>query len=157
MLGNPVTNCAGVSYTGEGGVLNLDTQVNLYYWHGMVSRRDYDNWNSNGCNTQTPKSLPTCYDLYAQIESGIGRLDQPTKLTRKEKESRVQPDDAINPDMLYYSFCTGNGTLDFNVDINPGCFSLDDQVDYYLNLASVQSAIHAKVCFFIFKFLIKRS
>jgi len=144
MLGNTVTNCAGESYTGKGDVLNLDTQVNLYYWHGMVSRRDYDTWNSNGCNTEVPPSVPKCYELYATIERGIGVLDQPTKLTQKERETRVQPTAAINPDMLYFSFCTGNGTLDFSVDINEGCFSLDDQIVLYLNQASVQTAIHAK-------------
>ena len=32
MLGNPVTNCDGTSYKGDGDVLLLDTKVNIYYW-----------------------------------------------------------------------------------------------------------------------------
>jgi len=143
MLGNPVTDCAGESYTGKGGVLNLDLQVNLYYWHGMVSRDNFDTWNSEGCNTEVPPSLTKCYELYDTIERGTGVLDQPTRHEQQHIESR-QPVAAINPDMLYYSFCTGNGTLDFNVDLVPNCYSLDDQIVTYLNTPDVQQAIHAK-------------
>jgi len=138
-LGNPVTNCAGAEYNGEGNVLDLDLQVNLFYWHGMVSRRNFDNWNSQGCNTQTPPSLSACITLYTTIEKGIGRLDQPLKA-----RNRLQPSGSINPDMLYFSYCTGNGTIDFVNAINPGCFSVDDQVSVYLNTAAVQTAIHAQ-------------
>lgn len=148
MLGNPVTNCDGLSYNGEGKVLDLDTKVNLFYWHGMVSRRDYDNWNNNGCNTQNPPSLLTCYTLYSTIASEIGVLDQPLEESlTKSRSVRTQPESAINPDMLYFSYCIGNGTLDFVTAINPGCFSLDEQVSAYLNDPAVQAAIHAKVIF----------
>merc|ERR1712000_483379 len=75
MLGNPVTNCDSYDYAGKGSVLELDTSVNLFYWHGMVSRRNYDTWNSNGCNTASPPSLIECYRLYGVIRSGVGELD----------------------------------------------------------------------------------
>jgi len=144
MLGNPVTNCDGESYTGSGGILNLDTQVNMYYWHGMTSRGNYDSWNDKGCNTANPSSLLACYVLFGQIEAGIGHLDQPLQsIERSEKKSRIQPSGSIDPDMLYYSYCTGNGTLDFDVAIVPDCFGLGDQVDTYLNDPAVQSAINA--------------
>jgi len=147
MLGNPVTNCEvnDPSYAGEGGVLDLDTQVGMYYWHGMVSRRNYDSWISYGCNTATPPSVITCKKLYITISQGIGKLDQPLQsMESKERSSTVQPDDSINPDMLYYSYCTGNGTLDFNTAINPTCFALPDQASAYLNNPQVQAAIHAQ-------------
>lgn len=158
-MGNPVTRCAGESYTGKGDVLELDTKVNIYYWHGMVSRRDYDNWNSNGCNVEQPPSLEKCYDIFVTIESSVGHLDQPTKarfadLQNKHLTTRrlqyemahpkVQPSASIDPDMLYFSFCVGNGTLDFDVAAVPGCFTLDEQVDTYLNYPDVQEALHAK-------------
>jgi len=149
MLGNPVTNCEidNPSYAGKGKVLDLDTQVGMYYWHGMVSRRNYDTWNSEGCNTADPPSVLACEQLYVTITRGIGKLDQPLQ-SMESHERRVggprADDDNINPDMLYYSYCTGNGTLDFNTDINPGCFSLPDQASAYLNNPAVQSAIHAQ-------------
>ena len=144
MLGNPVTNCQSADYTGTGGILNADTRVNNFYWHGMVSRRNYDTWNSMGCNTPNPPSLTQCYQLLTTIEKGVGSLDQPLfSEERSTRNSRVQPSGSIDPDMLYFSYCTGNGTLDFNTAINPGCFSLDDQVSAYLNDPDVQTAFHA--------------
>jgi len=147
MLGNPVTNCDSSDYTGPGGVLTLDTQVNLYYWHGMVSRNNYDDWNSKGCNTQNPDSLLACYNIYGKIQGGIGHLDQPLlslERVKRRKEGRVQPTGSIDPDMLYFSYCTGNGTLDFAVDTVPDCFTLDDQVSAYLNDPTVQHTINAQ-------------
>ena len=145
MLGNPVTNCGDESYKGEGDVLNMNNQVNLFYWHGMVSRIDFDNWNSNGCNTQSPPSILKCYDLYATIRHRVGFLDQPKQNSESnDRQDRlIQPEGAINPDMLYFSYCSGNGTLDFDVEIVPDCFGLDDQVSTYLNDPNVQQAIHA--------------
>merc|ERR1712137_1325031 len=147
MLGNPVTNCDTPDYSGEGGVLQLDTSVNLFYWHGMVSRRNYDSWNNMQCNTENPPHLAQCYSLYATIRSGVGILDQPLftaeRSERTERKQR-QPSASVNPDMLYYSYCSGNGTLDFDVDIVPDCFTLDDQVSAYLNDPAVQAAINAR-------------
>ena len=146
MLGNPVTNCAGESYLGEGNVLKMNNQVNLFYWHGMVSRVDYDSWNSKQCNTEQPPHLVECLDLYVQIRHHVGHLDQPKQSEDSEERQkrRVQPNGSIDPDMLYFSYCTGNGTLDFDVAIVPDCFGLDDQVSTYLNDPAVQQAIHAR-------------
>ena len=144
MLGNPVTNCQGESYNGDGNVLSLDNQLNLYYWHGMASRVDYDDWNNKGCNTAHPKSLLECYVIYGRVQSSIGHLDQPLQSVERQ-ERKIQPSGSINPDMLYFSYCTGNGTLDFDVAIVPECFDLDDQVSTYLNDPTVQQAINAKV------------
>jgi serine carboxypeptidase-like clade 2 len=144
MLGNPVTRCAGESYTGKDDVLLLNTKVNIYYWHGMTSRRAYDNWNNNSCNVEVPPSPATCIEIFAGIESAIGFLDQPTKEMFAKLERNLQPSSSVNPDMLYYSYCTGNGTLDFDTAIVPNCFTLDQQVSVYLNQPSVQSAIHAQ-------------
>mmetsp|Transcript_40364 Transcript_40364/g.62069 ORF Transcript_40364/g.62069 Transcript_40364/m.62069 type:complete len:348 (-) Transcript_40364:37-1080(-) len=148
MLGNPVTNCGGESFTGDGDILSLDTRVNLYYWHGMTSRRNFDNWNNMGCNTASPPNMFQCYSLFGKISSGIGHLDQPLmtaeRSERKVEKPRMQPSASVNPDMLYYSYCTGNGTLDFDVDIVPDCFTLDDQVSAYLNDPAVQAAINAR-------------
>ena len=153
MLGNPVTNCPeiGVSYGGPGGVLNTNNQLNLYYWHGMVSRENYDAWNNANCNTQNPNSVATCDSIYAKVLREIGHLEQPTATRKAEfAPHRAQPSGSINPDMLYYSYCTGNGTIDFNTEAVPDCFDLDAQVVAYLNTPAVQAAIHAQVFSFIF-------
>lgn len=65
------------------------------------------------------------------------------------ENSKREPSAAINPDMLYYSYCTGNGTLDFNIDQVPNCYSLDEQITNYLNTPATQEAIHARVCYFL--------
>jgi serine carboxypeptidase-like clade II len=145
MLGNPVTNCKGSSYAGDGSILNLNDQLNLFYWHGMVSRRDFDEWNSKGCNTASPAHLLECYVIYGRVQRGIGHLDQPLQSEEQERRHRrVQPAGSINPDMLYFSYCAGNGTLDFATDIVPDCFDLDDQVSTYLNDPAVQAAVNAR-------------
>merc|ERR1712063_167915 len=96
-------------------------------------------------NTGSPNNLVECYVIYGRVQRGIGHLDQPLQSEKSEerRHRRIQPAGSVNPDMLYYSYCTGNGTLDFNTDLNPDCFNLDDQVSTYLNDAQVQTALHA--------------
>jgi len=146
MLGNPVTNCPelGVSYGGQGGVLNTNNQLNLFYWHGMVSRRTYDDWNNNACDTSNPPSVAKCDAIYAEVLVQIGPENQPLQNSDKNNK-RSAAQGFINPDMLYFSFCTGNGTLDFDVASVPDCFDLDTQVSTYLNTPAVQTAIHAQL------------
>merc|ERR1712063_128713 len=81
-------------------------------------------------NTGSPNNLVECYVIYGRVQRGIGHLDQPLQSEKSEerRHRRIQPAGSVNPDMLYYSYCTGNGTLDFNTDLNPDCFNLDDQV-----------------------------
>jgi len=158
MLGNPVTGCDGKAYGGEDDILFPDTRVNLFYWHAMVSRRDYDEWNNKGCGTSNPPSFPQCLELFATISNGIGSLDQPLREManrmyserkaaskhRLSERSPGQPSGSINPDCLYYSYCTGNATLEFNEASIVDCFNVEDQISAYLNTPDVQKAIHAK-------------
>jgi len=55
-----------------------------------------------------------------------------------------QPSGSINPDCLYYSYCTGNATLEFNEARIVDCFNVEDQISAYLNTPAVQKAINAK-------------
>ena len=124
----------------------------------MMSRRDYDNWNTNQCNSTNPPSLSTCADLFIQYQNTVGTMYQPTATstttmsTKREEKELIGADTntPINPDMLYFDYCTGNGTLDFLVDEFPDCFDLDAQISTYLNSADTQEAIHAKVLFLLF-------
>lgn len=150
MLGNPVTGCDGSAFGGKDDSLFMDTQVNLFYWHGMVSRRDYDDWNKNQCNTANPPNILTCIGLHSTISRGVGTFVQPlrqfsdsaAKYDRKRPKT-LEAAGAINPDCLYYSYCTGNVTMEFNTAANPDCFSTDDQIKAYLNDPVVQKAINA--------------
>jgi len=154
MLGNPVTGCDGVQFGGEHDISFMNTQINLFYWHAMVSPNVYGQWNKEGCNTPNPPNFGKCMSLYFKAENGIGTLNQPTQNKNALLQSKsnslfktaraTQPNAAINPDCLYYSYCTGNGTLDFDVAEVPDCFGLDSQVDSYLNNPAVQAAINAK-------------
>jgi hypothetical protein len=117
MLGNPVTGCEGAAFGGEDDVLFMNTQVNLFYWHGMISRRKYDEWNRYGCNTDKPASVSVCSIIYAEVNAQKGHLHQPlmqrTSTEHIARSTSLAGVDAasINPDCLYYSFCTGNATL----------------------------------------------
>eukprot|EP01094_Clydonella_sp_ATCC50884_P000117 TRINITY_DN10098_c0_g1_i1.p1 TRINITY_DN10098_c0_g1~~TRINITY_DN10098_c0_g1_i1.p1 ORF type:complete len:510 (+),score=147.87 TRINITY_DN10098_c0_g1_i1:63-1592(+) len=168
MLGNPVTGCDGARFGGENNIEFLDTQVNLYYWHGMASRRNYDTWNTNGCNRELPPNITACEQLYKSITAGVGPLDQPLaartssgrrhhhhapRAHGRRSSQRMglagvapqdEPSGVINPDCLYYSYCTGNATLSITEDSVPDCFDLPTQTVAYLNDPAVQSAIHAQ-------------
>ena len=112
-------------------MLIKNDNVQMFYWHGMVSYYDFNNWNTNGCNTANPSDPSTCNNLYSKIYEGVGRFDQP--LARKSKSLALAhldnvPDGTINPDCLYYSYCTGNATLEFDSIAVENCFGIDDQI-----------------------------
>jgi len=50
----------------------------------------------------------------------------------------------LNPDCLYYSYCTDNATLEFNTAGVDDCFGVSSQISAYLNDPAVQEAFHAK-------------
>lgn len=163
MLGNPVTGCEGPVFGGEDDIEFKNTQVNLYYWHGMASRRNFDAWRSGGCDRVAPPNVTACEQLYHTIATGVGPLDQPLKHrahrhraqahdgarhrlslgSRPAVEPADEPSGVINPDCLYYSYCTGNASLSFTEDSVPNCFDLPSQAAAYLNDPAVQTAIHA--------------
>jgi len=149
MLGNPVTGCDGSAFGGEDDILFMDTQVNLFYWHAMCSRRDYDDWNSNQCNTAVPPSLVKCFEIHSRISRSVGRFDQPLMAYNEKAKAtrgsdRLQPSGVLNPDCLYYSYCTDNATISFTEDRVDDCFGVSSRVSAYLNQADVQTAIHAQ-------------
>src|SRR5262245_9979356 len=120
MLGNPVTGCDGPNFGGAHDILFMSTQVrgarahfasltgaarahthqlNLFYWHAMVSPNVYFTWNSEGCNTANPPSFSKCMSLYSSAMTGIGVLNQPTSraasLQTTRARARAQPNAAI--------------------------------------------------------------
>ena len=59
--GNPVTGC------GNDTTANA-VQVNLFFWHGMVSPRTYTEWLQNGC---AESFSTTCENLLAKVRGFI--------------------------------------------------------------------------------------
>eukprot|EP01103_Thecamoeba_quadrilineata_P014501 TRINITY_DN433_c0_g2_i1.p1 TRINITY_DN433_c0_g2~~TRINITY_DN433_c0_g2_i1.p1 ORF type:complete len:373 (-),score=42.52 TRINITY_DN433_c0_g2_i1:45-1163(-) len=124
MVGNPVMRCEDT--------LNLNTQLNIFYWHGLVSYYDLAKWNEKGCNAFA--YTKDCLELYEEIYRAIGKEFQQTDPN--------QP--SLDPDDLYENFCTGNGSLDFSSNLQgPNCIAVDTLAQNYLNQADVQAAIHA--------------
>ena len=114
MIGNPVFSCPAWKEN------ELDVQIQLFYYHGLISYRDVQQWNKAGCAT---KSVSTeCLKLYSEFYDAIGPLDS---------------------DNLYTDFCTGNATLDFSQRA-PNCVSVEDLRNKYLNRPDVQAAIGAR-------------
>jgi len=127
MVGNPVIRCGN-----DSPLLARNTQVNIFYWHGLVSYSNFLAWNDNGCDVSSFKAK--CISIYEVINEEIGR----------EFQQAVQP--GLDPDDLYENFCTGNGSLDFssNLPNEPDCIAVDTLAQNYLNQIDVQQAIHAR-------------
>ena len=64
VIGNPVINCP------QNEVQGPSIQIDLYYYHGLISFLSRQNWYNQGCGT-TPTS-PTCISTYQAIVSSIG-------------------------------------------------------------------------------------
>jgi len=160
LLGNPVTDCSGRNFQGSSDILELNDNVYNWYYHGMVSPTLFTQWNAAGCNQIQPTNPIKCNILYPQISSGTGGFDQPLRtlaldypaedhddVIAKYKAAKLTPlptSPKINPDCLYYSFCTGNSTLEFSEVTVPNCFGVDDQISAWLNYPNVQAALHAR-------------
>jgi Serine carboxypeptidase len=152
MLGNPVTDCSGAKYGGEDDINFMNTEVQSFYYHGMVSPRVLTDWTKNACDTPNPPSFSTCRELYGKANRGTGPFHQPLKRRSSLKVDydhaalnvQVNSAGSLNPDDLYYSFCTGNATLTFVEDHVPDCFNVDDQSSAWLNSDAVQKALHVR-------------
>jgi len=113
MLGNPVIDCEAERTFG------LTTQLNLYFFHGLVSFADRQEWFSKGCDKN---QTIACQALFDQYQSTIG---------------------VYSPDNLYQNFCTGNGSTSF-LDSVLDCHAMGQLTEWYLNQKNVQQAIHAR-------------
>eukprot|EP01104_Vermistella_antarctica_P000731 TRINITY_DN10851_c0_g1_i1.p1 TRINITY_DN10851_c0_g1~~TRINITY_DN10851_c0_g1_i1.p1 ORF type:complete len:504 (+),score=141.88 TRINITY_DN10851_c0_g1_i1:357-1868(+) len=143
MIGNPVVGCKHVDYG--------NIQFQLFYWHGLVSWSNYDQWNTLGCNLNSNNT--GCASVFNDAVVEIGIIEQELLLKRygmyhlvKDKRS-MSYDDApvgpsLDPDNLYQDFCTGNASLQAVTSIGP-CTPLGNLTMNFLNQPIVQKAIHA--------------
>ena len=80
-----------VFFCGTMGDVNV--QLNLYYWHGLVSFGNYNQWQQNCVNSQND---PSCQELWTQIQKEIGVIDQELK-----RNVAVKNQPSLDPDCLY--------------------------------------------------------
>lgn len=114
MVGNPVLACP------EGEVEYFNEQIDLFYYHGLISFSSRSQWKEScAANSLTVE----CISMYESIRGTIGT------------ENFVGDD-------LYANLCTGNGTLDAFEEVEH-CISLGMRTEWYMNNPSVQSALHA--------------
>jgi len=141
MLGNPVISCADVDDSPRRpGAPEAGNTValNMLYWHGLVSYESYQRWRALACNDDARSD--SCAALWKKIVAQVGDIEQPL-LAAADDDNYP----ALNPDDLYYSFCTGNGTLDFAVTrADSQCSPTTTRITKYLNRADVQRAIHVQ-------------
>eukprot|EP00339_Tiarina_fusa_P014055 CAMPEP_0117035920 /NCGR_PEP_ID=MMETSP0472-20121206/25485_1 /TAXON_ID=693140 ORGANISM="Tiarina fusus, Strain LIS" /NCGR_SAMPLE_ID=MMETSP0472 /ASSEMBLY_ACC=CAM_ASM_000603 /LENGTH=415 /DNA_ID=CAMNT_0004745541 /DNA_START=84 /DNA_END=1334 /DNA_ORIENTATION=+ len=112
MIGNPVMFCDNWQDT------FFTTQLELYYWHGMLSFANREWWYMTGCDMVF---TDTCKERYEEMLEAIG---------------------PFSIDDVYFDFCTANGTLNF-VETSPNCLNINVRTPVYLNIPAVQKAIHA--------------
>ena len=90
ILGNPVMSC-GSSTTAN--------QMQLYYYHGLVSYVQFGAFLSKNCTTQDSME---CDSILQAATDQIGVIDQ-------ELKKRIKREPSLDPDNLYQDFCSGNG------------------------------------------------
>eukprot|EP01126_Amoeba_proteus_P046918 TRINITY_DN5325_c0_g1_i4.p1 TRINITY_DN5325_c0_g1~~TRINITY_DN5325_c0_g1_i4.p1 ORF type:complete len:446 (-),score=30.57 TRINITY_DN5325_c0_g1_i4:152-1489(-) len=137
MVGNGVFSC---------GIDENSIQFNLFYWHGLISYTNYQNWTAKACDRDS--SRPACDDIFNRAYSEIGVIDQQLANRLRPLKTRAVPKDdqpSLDPDDLYQDFCEGNGTLAFT-DYDPfKCKqSLGRRTSAYLNRRDVKNALHAR-------------
>jgi len=123
-VGNPVISCASADYSA--------IQMNLFYFHGLVSNWVYSNWTRYGCNSNSQNG--GCIDILNTAINQIGVIYQ-------QKKQQNEPN--LDPDDLYQDFCTGNGTLEFSSDNGypQACAPIGERIINYLNRADVQKTL----------------
>jgi len=134
MIGNPVYRCVSENET--------STQMQIFYFHGLVDYNVYKNFSDNGClEMHTPSEI--CTEIFTTAEMQIGGFDQELVGMGADDlfdDSKAEP--ALDPDDLYQSFCLGNGTLEFSKYINDDtCNPIGDLTSDYLNQYDVQTAL----------------
>jgi len=131
MAGNPVFNCDHLNRGVE--------EMNVFYYHGLISYSHYARWMQLDCNNKDID--PVCDGILLEAVSQVGLISQQLVVTPQSPLAKNFP--SLDPDCLYQDFCTGNGTLQFSVHTPEGCEPMGGLVEKYLNLKSVQSAIAA--------------
>jgi len=141
MIGNPVFSCQG-GFIGLTGPYFVET-FQLLYWHGLVSYTNYLNWTNNDCNDPTIAPTPPCQYVLNLAVNQIGFIQQP-KRDISQPPANTWP--SLDPDDIFFSFCSGNASLDFATYPPPSqkqnCNNIDDLVTSYLNRADVQTALN---------------
>lgn len=132
---------------------NLNIQVDLFYYHGLTSLRDYKRWQGLSCSPSAPSQQ--CVALFNELYKKIGPLDGDnlvctwTALSTEILCVPLRSRYALSHCYLivvsclgqYTVPCTGNASLDAAATV-PGCVSVQDRRTAYLNRADVQQALH---------------
>ena len=122
MVGNPVFFCG----TGS----NSTIQVDIFYWHGLVSYENYQAYLNNGCNAN-PNS-GTCSNIINSMLVSLlllfcSKTVPPFLFFRYNEVGEIDQEvfaaggnvfnaPSLDPDDLYQNFCVGTlfKTIDFN-------------------------------------------
>ena len=87
MAGNPATFCKTANL-----LTDLNVQVQILYWHGLVSYDNFAKWQQLGCTTNyTSKE---CQELDNLILKQVGVIDQEL-LVQSSYQPDLDPDDCI--------------------------------------------------------------
>jgi len=133
MVGNPVMECYNKDDPQNWGVGDTWSFFNQLYWNGYVDQDAYEQWRTNGCDSESHRRgapHPAC-------DAILNAVSTPALLGVD-----------FNPDASFDDFCTGNTTLSFGLseckDASASTWNIWNE---YLTLPEVTKALHADITF----------
>lgn len=117
MMGNPVMWCksAGLNTLGQ-----QKYEIQNYYQHGLIPFHTMSEYNAQCWNDPTTQ---TCQDLFDKATKLVGVIQQQLKFKDSKRFFGNNLGDTqqadLQPDNLYYDFCTGTATLQPNLNSDP--------------------------------------
>ena len=135
MTGNPVFSCDTLKNS-DAPQNRWDTQINILYGHQLTSYAVLNDWNENGCPSNSKSA--DCEKIFKSALQQVGQIDQELG---DFSFNGTQP--SVDPDDWWHDFITGNASLEWATTLeSQHSKDIDELTANYLNLFSVRDVLH---------------